>query len=109
MGYARFSFLQINVRPLAETPQNAVAKQTLRVSSLRVVGHCCQGAVSFHWAWTRQTVQACAKLRWKNSLVYCCAATALCSADCLNERVSRSRGTSWGAFIGGGKHAEKFA
>src|SRR4029077_5964241 len=94
---------------LAEILQNDGAEQILRASSLQVAGHCCREAVSFQRPWARQTAQARAKPPWRNSLACYCAATALCFADCSNERVSPLRGTSWGAFIGDGKHAEKFA
>ena len=63
----------------------------------------------FPAATERQTAQARAKRRLKNSHGYCCAVTGLFFGDCSNERVSPLRGTSWGAFIGDGKHAEKFA
>src|SRR5258708_29660868 len=89
--------------------KNAGVKQTSPVSSLRVAGHCCQGAVAFQQPRACQTVQARAKRRLENSHGYCCAVTGLFFGDCSNERVSPLRGTSWDAFIGDGKHAEKFA
>ena len=89
--------------------QNVGAKQTLPASNLQVAGHCCRGTVSFQPPSARQTAQAHVKRRLKNSHGYCCAVTALSSADCSNERVSPLRGTSWAAFIDEGKHAEKSA
>src|SRR4029077_20586291 len=109
MGYARFLFLQINVRPLAEILQNAGAERTLRASSSQVAGRCCRQAVAFHQRRTEQTVPARVQRRLKNSLGYCCAVTGLFFGDCSNEKVFPLRGTSWGVFIGDGKHAEKFA
>src|SRR5262245_17554704 len=109
MGYARFSFLPVNVRPLVEIPQNAGAEQTSPVSSLRVAGHCCRGAVAFQQPMARQMAQARATLRLKNSHGYCCAVTGLFFGDCSNERVCRSPGTIWGESIDVWKHAAKFA
>src|SRR6185369_7522270 len=103
MGYAPFLFPPINVQPLAELLQNAGAEQILPALSLRVAGLCCRGA-SAH-----QMAQARAKPRLKNSRESCCAVTGLFFGACSNERVFLLRGTSWGAFIGDRKHAEKFA
>src|SRR5262245_3176726 len=103
MGYARFSFLQINVRRLAGLLQNAGGEQISPVSSLQGGGRCSRGVLANQTAWAR------AKPPWRNSLACYCAATASCFDDCSNERVSPLRGTTWGAFIGDGKHAEKFA
>src|SRR5436190_18870184 len=105
----RFLFLPINVPPLVEILQNTGAEQTLPASSLRVAGHCCRGGVAFQPRSTEQTTRARVRWRLKNSHGYCCAVMALFFGDCSNARVSPLRGTSWGAFIGDWKHAEKFA
>src|SRR5215475_7239556 len=107
MGYARFLFRQTNVPPSAEMPRNGDAKQTLPASSLRVAGHCCQGAAAFQ-PLEFITAQTLAKQQLKNSHEYCCAVTGLFFADCSNERVCPLRGTSWDAFIDAWKHAERF-
>src|SRR5262249_55439638 len=105
-GFARFSFPPISVRPLAGTSQNAGAEQILRASSLQAAGHCCQGPAAFQPELL--TAQTLAKRRLKNSHEYCYAVTELFFGDCLNGRVCPFHGTSSGAFIGDGKHAEKF-
>src|SRR4029453_12341107 len=95
--------------PLAGTLQSPGAERTSPVSSLEAAGRYCQGGGPFQSPPAGQTAQVHAKPRWKNSPEFCCDATALFFGDCSKERVSPSRGTSWGAFIGDGKHAEKFA
>src|SRR5262245_9072993 len=107
MGYAPFLFRQTNVPPSVEIPRNGDAKQTLPASSLRVAGHCCQGAAAFQSP-ELITAQTLAKQRLKNSHEYCCAVTGLFFADCSNERVCPLRGTSWDAVIDAWKHAERF-
>src|SRR5262249_36314414 len=108
MACARFSSHRINVRLLAATLQSADAEQTWRVLNLPGAGRCCRGALAFQQAWARQTAQARAKPRLRNSLGCCCAATALSFVDCSSEKVSPPPGTSWGEFIGDGKRAAKF-
>src|SRR5215470_13624192 len=103
MDCARFSFRPINVRHLAGLLHTAGAEQTLRVLSLQVAGHCCQGA------WVNQMTQVRARRRLKNSHRYCYGVTGLFFGVYWNERVFPLRGTSWDAFIGDQKHAEKFA
>src|SRR3982751_4766346 len=105
MGYALFSSLQINDRPLAEILQNVAARQILPVSSLQVAGHYCRGVVVL---WCR-TVPARARRRLKSSRGHCYAVTESFFVDCSNERIFPLRGTSWAASIEDRKHAEKFA
>src|SRR5215475_3771809 len=107
MGYARFLFRQTNVPPSAEIPRDGDAKQTLPASSLRVAGHCCQGAAVFQ-PLELITAQTRAKQRLKNSHEYYYAVMGLFFADCSNERICPLRGTSWDAFIDAWKRAEKF-
>src|SRR5262245_9535295 len=107
MVYARFLFRQTNVPPSAEIPRNGDAKQTLPASSLRVAGHCCQGAAAFQPP-ELTTAQTLAKQRLKNSHAYRCAVTGLFFAGCSNARVCPLRGTSWDAFIVAWKAAERF-
>ena len=109
MGCVRFSFHRISAQPLVEILQDAGAEKTSPASSLQVAGRCCEGAANFQSLLERQTAKALVRPQSKNSLECCWAATALFFADCSNERVSRSLGTSWDESIVDGKRAAKFA
>jgi len=93
---------------LAEILQNAGAEQILRASNCRSLVIVAESG-GFPAAMEGQTAPARVKRRLKNSLGFAGAVYGIVFRRMLDERVSPLRGTSWAAFIGDWKHAERFA